>query len=52
MRCRGEIYTELAYWAAAMNSAEPRELRRYLERFPEGRIVPLARWLLERAEAP
>ncbi len=48
---RGEIYTELAYWTAARNSSEPREYRRYVERFPDGRFAPLARWILERAES-
>ena len=43
---RGEIYTELAYWSAATASAELLAVRRYLERFPAGRLAPLARWLL------
>ncbi len=46
---RGEVHTELAYWTAARRSAKQREVRRYLERFPEGRFAPLARWILERA---
>ena len=48
---RGEIYTQLAYWAAAKRGAEPREVRRYLERFPAGHFAPLAQWILDRAES-
>ncbi len=44
---RGEIATELAYWAAARKSGHRQEVERYLQRFPGGRFAPLARWLLE-----
>ena len=43
---RGEIYTQLAYWAAAVESGHLGDVRRYLERFPGGHLAPLARWLL------
>ncbi len=47
---RGEIATELAYWAAARRSLDPEAVRRYLERFPGGRFAPLAQWILERSD--
>ncbi len=46
---RGEIYTQLAYWAAALDSGRLGDVSRYLERFPTGHLAPLARWLLANA---
>ncbi|MEE8522937.1 MAG: hypothetical protein V3T72_03315, partial [Thermoanaerobaculia bacterium] len=40
-----ELYTQLAYWTAAKRSAEPRQVRRYLERFPEGHFALSAQWI-------
>ncbi len=47
---RGEIVTELAYWQAARKSRDRRQVRRYLERFPEGHFAQLAEWILSRGD--
>ncbi|MCP3963716.1 MAG: hypothetical protein GY719_38255 [bacterium] len=41
---------EITYWTAARTSADLRDYRHYLERFPGGYFAGLAEWILERAD--
>lgn len=48
---RGEVSVELAFWDSVKSSTNAADYRAYLERFPKGNFVPLARGRLQQFEA-
>jgi hypothetical protein len=46
----GPQEVELAFWASVKDSTSPSVLRTYVERFPDGEFVPIARALIEHYE--
>jgi uncharacterized caspase-like protein len=46
----GPQQVELEFWASVKDSANPRVLRTYIDRFPDGEFVPIARALIEHYE--
>ena len=46
----GPQEVELQFWASVKDSASPGVLRTYVERFPDGEFVPIARALIEHYE--
>lgn len=46
----GPQQVELEFWASVKDSASPSILRTYVERFPDGEFVPIARALIEHYE--
>jgi len=45
-----ELQVELAFWASVKDSANPKVLGTYLERYPQGEFAPVARALIEQFE--
>lgn len=45
------LAAELAFWSSVQNATDPRELEAYIEAYPNGRFLALARARLERLRA-
>ncbi len=51
-RRAGEIDVEIAYWESVKNSGRPEEFRAYLQKYPNGNFVELARARLSALSEP